>query len=212
MNASSGLPVAASWVVLGALSCQGTHLGLIVRAPGEKDASADVRLVLDERTACDGSALFAGHTNAKGELHVVTEACGRARLIVSRRGKRTVEQLVDTCDVHGLEVVLWPAPPPRPPADPCAETAHQFLQAWIHRDDAAARALWAGPKDFASIALDASYVAPWAIDIAPSNVEGSVCNVETRHFYEQGCDETWRVDLEQLPEGWRVRGIERTEP
>jgi hypothetical protein len=170
-----------------------------------------VRLVLDERTACDGSSLFAGHTNAEGELHVVTEACGRARLIVSRRGKRTVEQLIDTCDQHGIEVLLWPAPPPRPAADPCAQTAHEFLQAWIRRDEVAARALWAGLKDFASIALDASHVEPWAIDVAPSDLKGSACSVETRHFYERGCDETWRVELEQLPEGWRVRALERSD-
>jgi hypothetical protein len=212
MNAMSRSPGAAWCAVLGAMSCQGTHLGVMVRAPGEKDVHANVRLVLDERTACDGTHLFAGRTNAEGELHVVTEACGRTRLIVSRRGKRTVEQLVDTCEQHGIEVVLWPAQPARPPVDACAEAALQFLRAWLERDELAARALWAGPKDFASIASDASYLEPWSIDVAPSQLQGQLCSVETRHFYEQGCDETWRVDLEQLPEGWRVRALDRTDP
>lgn len=193
-------------------SCQTTRLGLKVRTPGSDDATAQVRLVMPEGSACGAGLLFGGSTDANGILSIRTKACGNVRLIVSRRGHRTVEQPIDTCDVHGLEIVLWPAPPPRPPDDPCAETAHEFLQAWIRRDEATARALWAGPKDFASVALDPSYVEPWSIDVAPGHVNGALCSVETRHFYEHGCDETWRVDLEQLPEGWRVRGLERTEP
>jgi hypothetical protein len=191
--------------------CKTTDLGLHIRTPHSADATAHVRMMLAEGSGCDAGLLFTGSTDRSGNLHIHTKACGDVRLVVSRRGSRSVQREIDTCDVHGLEVVLWPAPPPRVPDEACAQTAHQFLEAWIRRDDTAARALWAGPKDYASVARGAAHVEPWSVDVAPSNIEGQRCSVETRHFYEHGCDETWRVELEQLPEGWRVRGLELAE-
>jgi hypothetical protein len=192
-------------------SCQSTQLSLKVRTPGAADASARVRIVRTEGSPCTAGLLFAGSMDTSGNLAVHTPACGPMRLIVSRRGSRTVQREVDSCDVRGLEVVLWPALPAREPADACAQTARRFLQAWVHLDEPAARAQWAGPKDFASVALDDSHVAPGTVDVAAGAIDGAKCRVESRHFYENGCEETWRVELERLPEGWRVRALDRTD-
>ncbi len=98
--------------------CKTTSLGLKVRTPGSADATAQVRMVMPEGSACAAGLLFGGSTNADGVLSIHHKSCGDVRLIVSRRGHRTVEQRVDTCDVHGLEIVLWPARPPPPPPPP----------------------------------------------------------------------------------------------
>lgn len=214
--AGSGGGRARRACVVGALlvsaGCRATHLGLQVRVPGEADASAAVRLVVDEESACSGGVVYTGRSDATGALDIQTEACGRMRLVVSRQGKRTVEQLIDTCELRGLEVVLWPAPPPRVPADPCAQTAHAFLQAWAASNEAEARALWAGSRDFARHALEPSAVAPWAIDVEPGVVSGDRCRVRSQLSYEHGCEDVRALDLARQPEGWRVLSFERAEP
>src|SRR5688572_23296453 len=151
------------------LGCQSTNIQLRVQVPGEADLSGSTaRLITEDEPLCGGGLLFFGRTDAAGKLWVVTPACGEARLVVSRMGRRTSVQKLDTCDVSALEVVLGPAPPVRVATDACSEVAQSFAAAWVENDHERARSFWANPEDYERHAREPSSEKPFAIDIGAS--------------------------------------------
>jgi hypothetical protein len=133
-------------------------------------------------------------------------------MVVSRAGRRTVVQKLDTCDVESLEIVLWPAPPARAATGPCGAVVQDFLAAWVDAEHDRARAFWADPAGYERHARTASNEKPWAIDIAPSEVTGALCRVLATERYDLGCDFAWQLELEADEGSWRVRSMTYVPP
>jgi len=199
--------------LLGLVGCQPTQLSLRVRTPGESQLNDTlVTLVIRDEPVCTGGILFFGRTDRAGMLSVHTPACGHARLVVARPGRQTIIRRLDTCETRSLEVVLWPAAPPRAPEAPCGKTVHDFLQAWVHHEDETARSLWVHPSDYTPHRLQPTSEKPWATDIAESELEDGVCGVRVTEFYASGCELAWRFALEQSGDNWRIRWMQDVAP
>jgi hypothetical protein len=199
--------------LLGLAGCQPTQLSLRVRTPGESQLNDTlVTLVIRDEPVCTGGILFFGRTDRDGLLSVHTPACGRARLVVARPGRRTVTRRLDTCETKSLEVVLWPAPPPRAPEAPCGKVVHDFLLAWLRQDDETARSLWVHPNDYMPHRLQPTSEKPLATDVAESQLEDGVCGVRVTEFYASGCELARELQLEQRGGNWRIRWMEDVVP
>lgn len=209
-----GWNVRMLFVIAGLLAgCQSTSIRLRVQAPGEADpAGSKVRLVFEDEPICGGGELYSGRTGPAGLLRVHTPACGEARMVVSRAGRRTVVQKLDTCDVESLEVVLWPAPPARAATGPCGAVAQGFLAAWVDAEHDRARAFWSDPDGYERHARTPSSEKPWAIDFAPSELTGALCRVLATERYDLGCDFAWQLVLVAHEGSWRVRSMTYVPP
>jgi len=206
------------------IGCQSTSFQLRVQAPGETDLSGSTaRLIIEDEPLCGGGVLFFGRTDAAGKLWVVTPACGEARLVVSRLGRATSVQKLDTCDVQSLDVVLGPAPPARAAADACSEVAQNFAAAWVENDHERARSFWQNPDDYPRHAREPANEKPYAIDIGPSELGGKgpaagtatvaeetppeSCRVLITERYDGGCEFGWQLVLAAADGSWRLRSM-----
>jgi hypothetical protein len=199
------------------MACEATRISLHVRVPGAPDASgSNVRLVIKDEPVCGGGELFFGRPDPAGALRIHTPACGEARLVVAKAGRRTVVQKLDTCDVESLEVVLWPAPPARSATGACGAVVNDFVAAWVDARHEQARSFWAASGGYERHARKTSDEKPWAIDIAPSELAGDRCRVLVTERYDIGCDFAWQLELEQEHEPgggtWRVRSMDYVPP
>jgi hypothetical protein len=189
-------------------ACQSTRLGVHVRTPGEVDASGtNVTLVVDHEPVCDGGVLFFGRTDAAGTLAVQTPACGSARLVVARPGRRTEIREVDTCEVRSLDVTLWPQAEAPPPSHPCASAAQAFMVAWVGRDDTEAARLWVDARGYAGHALGPASSRPWLAQVTEARVEDGVCSARAIELYDTGCELGWDLELVEAEGGWRIRAL-----
>lgn len=188
------------------LSCQSTRLSVHVAMPGELNSSqASVRLLAADDPVCTAAVVSAGTTDPLGRRLVVTEACGRVRVVVSRRGRETVQKVVDTCEVQSLEVVLNPVTEMRAPRNSCERVLNEFLNARGTEDAALAASFWVKPAEYAW-----SHPVPWRAHSLSSVVSGSACRVQTVEFYEAGCELSWGYQLSRSSGDWRIVSTSRT--
>lgn len=191
-------------------ACQSTRLGVHVRTPGEADASGtSVTLIVDHEPVCDGGVLFFGRTDAAGALAVQTPACGSARLVVARPGRRTEVREVDTCALLSLDVTLWPQAEPRAPTHPCASAAQAFMAAWVSRNHTDAARLWVDARGYAGHALGPTSARPWLARVTEARVQGGVCSARAMERYDAGCELGWDLVLVETEGGWRIRSLAR---
>jgi hypothetical protein len=201
---------------LALLACRSTHLTIHAEVPAPlQPAGIAVRVFSPERDACDEFDLDVGQTDAKGRLHLWSEACGSVRIVASRAGLYPQERSLDTCD-RGLvdfQLQAWPEPQTHPD-DSAALATQVFFARLIAQDWAALETLVGDPTEVALYrapggvqrvsAATGQLAHPWRIEVVAVNGVESARTVDVDLAYDDGCASKWRVALELRADRWLV--------
>jgi hypothetical protein len=186
----------------------GADIAVRVWGPSQRPLS-DVHVALaglsDPRCLEDWMAWDVTDGSGLARMHLA--ACKEYRLVVSGKGLRTRRQLIDTCQVHFLNVSVEAARLTDSSTRDCAPAAQRFIRAWLRRDHAQLQAMLVDLDR--SIVDDAlvTYLKPWAIDVQ-SKVSQDVCHATVGLFLQSGCESRWHIEFRSHGAEWRVWKME----
>lgn len=201
------LPVAVSTLLC---ACGATQLTVQVEPPPEA-ARSGFHVVLastQDRCPLGQSAL----TDAAGRVQVTHKDCGPMQLMVGARGYEPSRQLLDTCRVKQVNVEMHSAAPVKLPTDECSRAALRVVEAWLSAEPAELQKVLLRSDDVELYLRGGDQPTPWQLDIHKTERHRSQCSVFLRLFYESGCVEPWRLELQRHRGRWLAKDLQRLTP
>lgn len=199
--------------------CQGADFRVHVLWPnGVAQRDAIVRLAPEHNKGCEPAELSQKNTRPDGTVHIQTPWCGPARLIVNSLGMLPSTRLIDTCNAGSTTFSLTPLPVARESSAPAVHTILAFLKALAH-DDAAGveRHLaqpensdiyrYGGPGIHRISATSRQPVMPVRAESLRMSHDGDRQTVDMLLGYEDGCEATWRFEVNNAGGTPRIAAI-----